>query len=54
MTDLMPASTIAELRQVLIDFEAQRPRSMQKELGPSGTATARRPRRRVPPDRGRL
>jgi hypothetical protein len=39
MTDLMPASTVAELRQVLIDFEAQRPRSMQKELGPSELGT---------------
>jgi hypothetical protein len=34
-----PASTIAELRQVLIDYEAQRPRSMQKALGPSELGT---------------
>jgi hypothetical protein len=34
-----PPSTIAELRQVLIDFEANRPRSMQKELGPSELGT---------------
>lgn len=39
MTDLAPASTVTELRQVLIDFEAQRPRSMQKELGPSELGT---------------
>lgn len=32
-------STIQELRQVLIDFEASRPRSMQKELGPSELGT---------------
>jgi hypothetical protein len=35
----MPPSTITELRQVLIDFEANRPRSMQKELGPSELGT---------------
>jgi hypothetical protein len=34
-----PPSTITELRQVLIDFEANRPRSMQKELGPSELGT---------------
>lgn len=34
-----PASTIRELRQVLIDFEANRPRSMQKTLGPSELGT---------------
>jgi hypothetical protein len=34
-----PASTVTELRQVLIDFEAQRPRSMQKALGPSELGT---------------
>lgn len=34
-----PPSTIAELRQVLIDFEAARPRSMQKALGPSELGT---------------
>jgi hypothetical protein len=38
MTD-QPASTITELRQILIDFEANRPRSMQKELGPSELGT---------------
>jgi hypothetical protein len=38
-TGTMPASTVAELRQVLIDYEAQRPRSMQKELGPSELGT---------------
>jgi hypothetical protein len=30
-----PPSTLAELNQVLIEFDASRPRSMQKELGPS-------------------
>lgn len=39
MTIDMPPSTVAELRQVLIDFEANRPRSMQKELGPSELGT---------------
>lgn len=40
MTDLeLPPSTIAELRQVLIDYEAARPRSMQKALGPSELGT---------------
>lgn len=39
MTDTMPPSTIAELRDVLIDFEANRPRTMQKELGPSELGT---------------
>ncbi len=34
-----PASTVRELRQVLIDFEAQRPRSMQTALGPSELGT---------------
>lgn len=34
-----PPSTIAELRRVLIDFEAQRPRSMQTRLGPSELGT---------------
>lgn len=34
-----PPSTITELRQVLINFEANRPRSMQKELGPSELGT---------------
>jgi hypothetical protein len=34
-----PASTVGELRQVLIDFEASRPRSMQRELGPSELGT---------------
>jgi hypothetical protein len=34
-----PASTITELRQILIDFEANRPRSMQKALGPSELGT---------------
>lgn len=34
-----PPSTIAELRDVLIEFEANRPRSMQKELGPSELGT---------------
>lgn len=32
-------STVRELRQVLIDFEAARPRSMQKALGPSELGT---------------
>jgi len=35
-----PPSTVRELRQVLIDFEAQRPRSMQTALGPSELGTA--------------
>jgi hypothetical protein len=35
-----PTSTIAELRDVLINFEAARPRSMQKELGPSELGTS--------------
>jgi hypothetical protein len=40
VTDILePASTIGELRQVLMDFEANRPRSMQKELGPSELGT---------------
>lgn len=34
-----PPSTITELRRVLIDFEAQRPRSMQRRLGPSELGT---------------
>jgi hypothetical protein len=34
-----PPSTVGELRQVLIDFEANRPRSMQKALGPSELGT---------------
>src|SRR4051812_9182952 len=34
-----PPSTITELRQVLIDYEANRPRSMQKALGPSEIGT---------------
>jgi hypothetical protein len=34
-----PPSTVTELRQVLIDFEAQRPRSLQKALGPSELGT---------------
>lgn len=34
-----PPSTIGELRQVLIDFEAARPRSMQTALGPSELGT---------------
>lgn len=38
-TTARPTSTIAELRQVLIDFEAARPRSMQKALGPSELGT---------------
>lgn len=38
MSDL-PPSTITELRDVLIDYEANRPRSMQKELGPSELGT---------------
>jgi hypothetical protein len=34
-----PPSTIKELRKVLIDYEASRPRSMQKALGPSELGT---------------
>lgn len=34
-----PPSTVGELRQVLIDYEANRPRSMQKALGPSELGT---------------
>jgi hypothetical protein len=34
-----PPSTLRELRKVLIDFDASRPRSMQKELGPSELGT---------------
>jgi hypothetical protein len=34
-----PASTITELRQILIDYEANRPRSIQKALGPSELGT---------------
>jgi hypothetical protein len=34
-----PPSTVRELRDVLIDYEANRPRSMQKELGPSELGT---------------
>lgn len=34
-----PGSTVKELRQVLIDFEANRPRSMQTALGPSELGT---------------
>jgi hypothetical protein len=34
-----PPSTLAELRQVLMDYEASRPRSMQKALGPSELGT---------------
>lgn len=34
-----PPSTVTELRQILIDYEAARPRSMQKELGPSELGT---------------
>ncbi|AGL13855.1 hypothetical protein [Actinoplanes sp. N902-109] len=34
-----PASTVGELRQILIDYEASRPRSMQKALGPSELGT---------------
>jgi hypothetical protein len=34
-----PPSTVKELRQVLIDYEAQRPRTMQKALGPSELGT---------------
>jgi hypothetical protein len=34
-----PPSTIAELRDVLIDFELSRPRTMQVELGPSELGT---------------
>lgn len=37
--DTEPPSTITELRQILIDYEAARPRSMQKELGPSELGT---------------
>jgi hypothetical protein len=39
MNDNLPPSTVAELRDVLIQFEANRPRSMQKELGPSELGT---------------
>jgi hypothetical protein len=40
MTDIaVPPSTITELRQILIDYEANRPRTMQKELGPSELGT---------------
>lgn len=39
MSSPIPASTVAELRDILIDFEASRPRSMQKELGPSELGT---------------
>jgi hypothetical protein len=34
-----PPSTIKELRDVLVRFEAQRPRTMQKSLGPSELGT---------------
>ena len=34
-----PPSTIAELRGILIDYEASRPRSMQTALGPSELGT---------------
>ena len=34
-----PPSTVTELRQVLIDYDASRPRSMQKRLGPSELGT---------------
>lgn len=34
-----PPSTITELRQVLIDYEANRPRSRQRALGPSELGT---------------
>jgi hypothetical protein len=34
-----PPSTVRELRQVLIDYEANRPRSMQRALGPSELGT---------------
>ncbi|GAB7039727.1 MULTISPECIES: hypothetical protein [Catenuloplanes] len=34
-----PESTLRELRQVLMDYEAARPRSMQKALGPSELGT---------------
>ncbi|GIE84589.1 hypothetical protein [Actinoplanes regularis] len=34
-----PPSTVRELRQVLISYEASRPRSMQRELGPSELGT---------------
>lgn len=52
-----PASTVAELRDVLIRYDASRPRSMQRRLGPSELGTpceaqiarklAGAPRRRV-------
>jgi hypothetical protein len=35
-----PPSTVRELRQTLMDFEAARPRTMQKELGPSEIGTS--------------
>lgn len=35
-----PPSTVRELRGVLIDYEASRPRTMQRELGPSELGTA--------------
>lgn len=34
-----PPSTVAELRDVLIDYDASRPRSMQTRLGPSELGT---------------
>lgn len=34
-----PPSTVRELRDVLIDFEASRPRTLQRELGPSELGT---------------
>lgn len=34
-----PPSTVAELRQILIDYDASRPRSLQKRLGPSELGT---------------
>ncbi|WP_329013120.1 hypothetical protein OG271_03835 [Micromonospora rifamycinica] len=34
-----PPSTVAELRQVLIDYDASRPRSLQRRLGPSELGT---------------
>lgn len=34
-----PPSTVGELRDVLISYEANRPRSMQRELGPSELGT---------------
>lgn len=37
--DPEPPSTITELRQVLIDYDASRPRSMQVALGPSELGT---------------